>query len=360
MLFGYPIASTGENWLHECLCDIVREIHQRLDAGTALPAWPTIIPAPHRVNLRRRKGLRNRIQAYATAAGILSVAERGRVLACLEQQNRISELVACNEDCEQIADLPPAIRQPVLELFDFAFKLLTDIGVRDRHYAAIYSAASYHVCPFCGCEYFDAPGAPREDMDHYLAKSLYPFAAANLRNLAPMGMKCNERYKLAHDILTDSAGVRRRAFDPYEDRQVLVNLDGSIPFGGVDGKVPDWRIDFVPNSDECDTWDDVLRVRERLRRDVLDASFMRWLGEFAAWFRIRVTSSAPTDSQVVNALEIYAADQDLMGLRPCEFLRAPAFRMLRTHCLAGNQRLLELLKDIVAMAVPPATAAGIP
>jgi hypothetical protein len=50
-----------------------------------------------------------------------------------------------------------------------------------------------------------------------------------------MGMKCNERYKLAQDILRDAAGVRRRSFDPYAERQITVILDNSIPFGGVDG-----------------------------------------------------------------------------------------------------------------------------
>ncbi|MCK7494405.1 MAG: hypothetical protein MZW92_26920 [Comamonadaceae bacterium] len=61
--------------------------------------------------------------------------------------------------------------------------LLTKIGIRDRRYQAIYKSAMYHMCPFCGCEYFDAPGAPREDLDHYLAKSRYPFAAVNLEIL---------------------------------------------------------------------------------------------------------------------------------------------------------------------------------
>ena len=27
MLFGYPIAATAENWLHECLVEMVQTIH---------------------------------------------------------------------------------------------------------------------------------------------------------------------------------------------------------------------------------------------------------------------------------------------------------------------------------------------
>jgi hypothetical protein len=75
------------------------------------------------------------------------------------------------------------------------------------------------------------------------------------------------------DILRDAAGVRRRSFDPYADRHLKVVLDSSVPFGGADGQTPDWQIDFAPDSVECTTWDNVFHVRERIKRDVLDASF---------------------------------------------------------------------------------------
>jgi hypothetical protein len=127
---------------------------------------------------------------------------------------------------------------------------------------------------------------------HYLPKSLYPFAAANLRNLVPMGMKCNKRYKLAQDILRDTAGVRQRSFDPYAERHLKVVLDNSVPFGGADGQTPDWQIDFDPDAVECTTWDNVFHVRERIKRDVLDSSFWQWLRDFSAWFKKRMGIAA--------------------------------------------------------------------
>jgi len=219
--------------------EMVQTIHTNHDGRQGALAWLDIIPAAYRDKLYRRTGLYDRLAQYAVAASKLSVPERQQVIACVVQQNRIADLVTCATDCESLSDLPKAIQAPVAELCGFAFELLTRLGVRDRHYRAIYTAAPYHVYPFCGCEYFDAPGAPREDLDHYLPKSLYPFAAANLRNLVPMGMKCNERYKLAQDILRDGAGVRRRSFDPYADRHLKVVLDNSVPFGGADGQTPD-------------------------------------------------------------------------------------------------------------------------
>jgi|RhiMetdeSRZDD1v2_1073273.scaffolds.fasta_scaffold16146_9 hypothetical protein len=137
--------------------EMVQTIHANHDGRQGALAWPDIIPAVHRDKLRRRTGLYDRLAQYAAAAGKLSVSERQQVLACLVQQNRIADLVICSTDCESLSDLPKAIHAPIAELFGFAFELLTGLGVRDRHYQAIYTAAPYHVCPFCGCEYFDCP-----------------------------------------------------------------------------------------------------------------------------------------------------------------------------------------------------------
>jgi hypothetical protein len=352
VLFGYPITATAENWLHECLLEMVQTIHARHDAGKPVPTWPGIIPETYRSKLSTRTGLKNRLNRYSVAARKLSVLERQQVLTCLAQQNRIADLVSCSTDCDSLADLPEAMRTPVAELFNFAFGLLTALGVRDRHYYAIYTAASYPVCPFCGCEYFDAPGAPREDLDHYLPKSLYPFAAANLRNLVPMGMKCNERYKQAQDILRNATGARRRSFDPYAERHITVVLDNSVPFGSADGQTPDWRIDFEPDSVECATWDNVFHFRERIIRDVLNASFRQWLGDFSAWFKMRMGIADPGDTEVLDAMCTYAEDMALTGLTAREFLRAPVFQMLHRHCAAGDQRVLALMKTVITIATP--------
>lgn len=348
MLFGYPIAATTENWLHDCLVEMLAAIHSHLDQGVPLPQWPGIIPVPYRDALQKRTGLHDRLEAYRTAVCDLAPQERQRITICLRQQNRIGELCTCAEDCDALEQLPPISHESIRNLFDYAFALLTETGVRDRHYSSIYSATPYHVCPFCGSEYFDAPGAPREDVDHYLPKSRYPFAAANLRNLVPMGMRCNERYKLDVDILRSADGARRRVFDPYANPSVEIRMNGSIPFEGAEGQAPRWVIQFEPETPECTTWDEVFHVRERIQRDVLDPSFIRWLREFAVWFKKRIAHPQPDAETVQQAMLQYAEDLTLLGLNPREFLRAPVFRMLHLHCTAGNDRLNRLMIDLVS------------
>ncbi len=348
MLFPYPVEATADNWLHDCLCEILTTIHQCVRQGIPTPAWPALIPQARRDRIRKRTGLRDRLNAYADALRTLTPLEQERVARAIVEQNRIAELVSCSCDCESLDLLPSGIRDAISQLFDYSFRLLSELEIRDAHYRCVYERMTDHLCPFCGCEYFDAPGAPREALDHYLAKSLYPCAAANLRNLAPMGSKCNSRYKLSKDILRKD-GVRRKSFDPYGDSAVSIALLRSAPFAGTDGKLPRWQVDFAPDSDEARTWDDVFDIRTRYRRDVLDPSFNRWLNEFRAWWRSAPPPPSNAD-ELVSGLGRYAVVHEASGFGEGSFLKAAVFRMLERHCQAGHQRLIALLLDLVAGA----------
>ena len=350
MLFGYPVEATAENWLHECLHEILHLIHSCIATGKSPPAWPDIIPESYRNRLQRRTGLRDKLKAYQIAVAKLMAVEQNRILEAFNDQNKIALLLSCREDCEAITDLPAAIHEPVKTLFEFAFSLLTNLEIRDKHYKTIYDAASYHTCPFCGCEYFDAPGAPREDLDHYLAKSKYSFASANLRNLVPMGNKCNS-YKLTQDILKRDDGTRRKSFDPYNHRIVTISLDNSQPFAGKVGTLgaplPKWTIDFSPDSEEVTTWDDVFHIRERYERDVLDEGFNAYLREFGNHCRRFYHPLPSSTEELIDAIEKYTGFQEDNGLRDKAFLKASVFRMLHIHCQKGDQRLIKLIRDVV-------------
>lgn len=345
MLFVYPEAATADNWLHDALRHAIGAIHASAQAGQACPPWPNMLPDIARPRLRRRTGLRTRLDAYRAAADLLDAPGHVQALAAIGNQNRIADLLAGGCDCARFLDLPAVIREPALELFTFAFDLLTDLGLRDAQYKAIFEYLGSKVCPFCGCEYFDAPNAPREALDHYLARSVYPFAGANLRNLAPMGTKCNSHYKRDTDMIMTPAGPRR-AFDPYGNQSARISLDRSELFARNGGELPRWEIDIEPNSPEAETWDRVFSLRERYRRDVLDVQFKTWVGWFGVWCRSAGLSPA-TQAALLDALDRYLTTLVAMGNDERAFLRAALFRLLRNHCADGNERLILLLIDVV-------------
>jgi hypothetical protein len=351
MLFGYPLAATADNWLHECLRETLQLIHACIETGKLMPEWPEMIPEPYRNRLQRRTGLKDKLNVYQTAVAKLTVAEQNRILQAFNDQNEIALLLSCQCDCEAITELSSDIQEPVKILFEFAFSLLTDLEIRDKHYKAIYDAASYHVCPFCGCEYFDAPGAPREALDHYLLKHKYSFASANLRNLVPMGNKCNSGYKLAQDMLRKTDGTRRKSFDPYNHETVIISLDNSQPFAGTIGKtrepLPKWEIDFSVDSEEVATWDEVFHIRERYKRDILDEAFNNWLNGFRSWCRDPRKNIPDSDQKWIDAIEGYAIYHESLGFEDRAFLKAAVFRMLHIHCKNGNQRLFDFIKNVV-------------
>lgn len=346
MLYGFPAEAVAENWLHETLCTVVNTINTKVTANEELPEWPEIIPAARKEALKRKTGLESRIEDLNKAFIKLNPDEKAAVLQALSAQNNIPALTSCESDCMTLKELPPLVQKEIEELFLFAFGLLTDLGIRDRHYAIIYNAADHHVCPFCGLEFFDAPGAPREDYDHYLLKDVYPLAAVNLRNLAPMGGKCNSGYKKMQDILKNGNGTRRRSYDPYNNTGVAVSLDSSVPFEGKDGQ-PRWQIEFAPATEESTTWDKVFHIRERYVRDVLDPDFKGWLRAFRTWCRSADLAST-TGEEVIEALDRYIVTLEDQGLSDRAFLKAAVFRMMKGHCIENNQRLIEFLLLVLA------------
>lgn len=345
LLFGYPTEATEDNWIHDCLSEILESIHSGLKTAKGPPGWPEIVPEQYRTRLTNHRGLRDRLLTYQEALGMLGPGEQDEVLQAVGTQNEIGSLLSRASDCAAITGLPGPIREPAKDLFHFAFMLLTPLGIRDHQYAIIYEASAYCVCPFCGFEYFDAPSAPREALDHYLPESKYPFAAANLRNLVPMGNKCNSRYKLAQDILFSNTGVRRRSFNPYNHAQIQLSLESSEPFAGKNGQLPRWEIDFYPNSEEVDTWAEVFSIRERYSRDVLDPCFKNWLALFGAWCRCSCNQPG-SPGELTEAIQRYCSYLEEWGFSDRGFLKAAVFRMLLRYCEQGNQRVITFLLDL--------------
>lgn len=357
MLFGYPITATNDNWLHECLFDSIRIIHAAIDLGLPYPAWPSVLPEAYRELLSSKTGLRDKLADYDRATRRLSKRDRDAVFQAMESQNRIPDLLSCACDCPNIEELPKIVRAPLKALFDYAYDRLTDFGLRDPHYKAIYDAIPEPVCPFCGIEPFEAPESIREELDHYLPKSLYPFAAANLRNLVPMGHKCNTGNKKTTDLLRRADKIRRMVIDPYDHREIVISLNESEPFDGDDPDIPKWEIQFEPDSPAVATWDEVFRIRDRYKHSHLNRHYKGWLEHF----RKSVTGlgmKVDTDDDLIDALRWYENLYRDDGFRGAAFLRAAVFCMLRHRCENGDQRLLQVIKDLVAPSAPPTAMAA--
>lgn len=353
MLFGYPEQATAENWIHDCVVAAVAEVHQRIAVGRRLPNWPELILPAHQDKLRRRTGLRDRLRTYAKALRSLAPADRQLVLDALTAQNEIPDLLAGRSNCRSLDELPEAIRPSALSLFTYAFSLLTDFSTRQRQYEMVCQNIPVKVCPFCGCENLEAPGLPQEDLDHYLPRSRYPFAAANLRNLAPMGGRCNSSYKRTQDPLKRDDGTRRRAFYPFLTTPLSISFENSVVDELTPGPViSDWVIEFDPSDEPVDTWDEIFHIRQRWKENFLDdKTFKKWLREFSAFCR-RPNQPIATDEEILDAIKSYQDYLAVCGLEGHAFLKAATFDLLHRQCEAGSQRLISLFRELAGIAQP--------
>lgn len=346
MLNVYPIVATAENWVHDAVYAKIKAALEALNDGAAAPDWAEDMHE----ELAAREALKTRYDAFRTAAEGLSVNQRTKVLRALEDQNNIPAVFDGAAACPRIAATPTRIRKPTAELFTAAFDALKSLKVRDRQYQTIFENLPGKCCPFCGIEPFEAPGLAREDMDHYLPRSLYPFAGANLRNLVPMGGKCNRAYKQALDIICDDAGVRRRCFDPYGDNWATVSLMASRPFEGEDAgpfPLPVWQIDLLGDADSVATWDQVFQIRRRYQGKV-EAHFREWMEHFAIWCEGQV-GLVTTQEEVTAALEQYLNFVLQRTHDDGAHLRRAVFEMLRQQCAESDisARLTSWLSALV-------------
>lgn len=360
MLGCYPIQATQENWVHESLVSMIRAAHSNLDLSNTVTAsqeyWIAIIPtgldSTNRTFLVRSYGIRDHFFTYVNLVSQLDSDQRRKILSVLDNQNKIPELLSGTQNIETIEAEFPNINTAVYDLFVFSFTKLADFQVRARQYKIIFNSLDIKICTFCGIERVMNPEEVAQDQDHYLPKSLYPFAAVNMRNLVPMCRCCNRDYKAAIDVLRDANGVRRVAFDPYNCQPPTISLLRSVIDENVSPPLPEWLIDFTPPSEHAETWDAVFSIRTRFKRDILNQYYDIWLKGFktkCAKDRKRgKILKGFTFAQIREVLAHYVEDR---AESPCigmgSFLEPLVFELLLNYYDQGDDRIMNLIRDSV-------------
>jgi hypothetical protein len=139
-----------------------------------------------------------------------------------------------------------------------------------------------NVCPFCGIHQFKTRGgARREDFDHYLHKSAYPLAAANMKNLIPTCGTCNQDYKMAKDVLAD--GFAFYPFAAIPEMKVEVDCAEYPATTKLDDKGK-WSVKVElakPDATavpKMTAWNRVYAVKKRLEIEIREY-FDEWMTE---------------------------------------------------------------------------------
>ncbi|MEH6456891.1 MAG: hypothetical protein V7749_11245 [Cocleimonas sp.] len=293
MIESYPITAIADNWLHEAVVDIIITIHERLDNGNRVVTtqnkllhWrgliPGFLPADKSQKLISLRSVRDKVLEYARELQRLRLTaqERATIMETLTHQNDVPGLTSGNTPISSIENTFPTLNEKVKELFLLCYEKLGNVGSREAQYKLVYDSLTQKFCGFCGFGTMMNHEEASQDQDHYLAKSRYPFAAANIRNLVPMCIQCNRIHKNATDIIQDENLNRKHAFDPYTCNPTDLSLIQSYIAGNAVRVLPTWQTDFVPPSPSAENWDRVFNLRTRIKRDVLDECYNRWFTNF--------------------------------------------------------------------------------
>lgn len=345
MFVTYPNAALEENWIHNSLFIALQTILQSIENGIAYPAWPEIIPAEHRDKFRLKRKIRTLLYEFKDLASNSAPASRANFLELLVGQNEIAALLDGTQNLPVLENAAKPIYEKAAGIFEEGFCLLGKTNVRDGHYRIIYGSLLVKTCPFCGYEPLDAPSLPREDEDHYLLRTKYHLAAANLMNLVPMCGRCNSSYKRTKDMI-EKNGNRRKALNPYGINSVDLHLlDTNLI--GVDFN-PEWKIYLLPDTEETRTWEDVFSIRRRITASVLIPMYDGTLDEINDWFKECDVYFGCNDNDILEALERLADYKKRNREQGLGFLKDKVVETLIYHYRRNEVAVIALVRDALS------------
>lgn len=184
-----------------------------------------------------------------------------------------------------LADLPDVVTNDIKPLFKWCYETLLDqgkvVGDKMKYYNELIESNKYDTCPCCGIIPIEsADSICREDFDHYLPKSKYPFASVNFLNLVPLCNKCNRDRKKAKDPIEND----RVVFYPFsnEEHSILINYSYSVDLEivktNINAKLNHLTINYTGEANKIATWDWLFGISTRYN-DILNTKAQGWLRE---------------------------------------------------------------------------------
>ncbi|MEJ2816408.1 hypothetical protein [Caulobacter sp. CCG-8] len=352
MLFYYSAgAANDNNWLHSWFVTALTSCMDAVDATQDPPAWD-VVTADHAVELSNRPVVEREFFAIIDAYRESTPSERVTTRKALAVQNDISQACATGA-CLRTSDLPEPVGHAAVVFGERLFWLVGQLGVRKAHYKQIWDELADNVCPFCALYDLEHPELPAEDLDHYLSRKIYPFAAGNLNNLAPMCSRCNMDYKKSKDVLSGAGDVQRHY--PYDVAAAgTVDLRGSRFFENGDDQPPEWVISLSPQA-KADEWDRIFEIRKRYRLNVLDRRYLEWLSHWVE----ALPEGDFSPAALRDNLQVSAVGWARLGLQEKSFLKAAYLDAVRETLLqdtAESRQLLTVILSLISMRRDPTAA----
>jgi len=176
-----------------------------------------------------------------------------------------------------IDDIDENIREIVKKL---AIDLYTQV-LNGKHAKAIYGSLQEHFeafkeynpifkCPTCGLSPAKSSAEKRDDYDHYLPKTLFPFSVINFKNLVPICTDCNKKdAKGDKDILAINGD--RKLFYPYDESHKGISVSCEVVNDTLEADENNLEFSFSYSTEdnrgeEIESWKTIYKIEDRYKR----------------------------------------------------------------------------------------------
>jgi hypothetical protein len=237
--------------------------------------------------------LDDKLRAIFDAYKLLKKRDKNKVKSAYQKNNDIAAVCKKSVAPIKYGELPLTIRTPIESLYDNLWgdnkilgysKVVEKCGTLKQHFTNFRELNEFCVCPFCGLESLICKSDDgKDDYDHYLPKSKYPFISVNFNNLLPMCHKCNSKSKGQDDTPYSKNPIRQRTlYFPLDDNtpnhEIKINIDSQ----DYDLSNPiTWKLNFLCkpsyNINKSQSWQEVFKVEKRYKSILADESHI-WKG----------------------------------------------------------------------------------
>ncbi|WP_223546815.1 hypothetical protein [Priestia aryabhattai] len=181
------------------------------------------------------------------------------------------------------------------------------------------------LCPLCGIgELKKAQDETRDQYDHYLSKTLYPFSSVNFHNLVLSCKECNSfDVKGNKDIIAISTG---KLFFPYDDKHQGVSLVANVSQDNTKLEEIKWDLVFSNSDgkdDEIESWKRIYSIDSRYK-SYISGRIKKWYSTYYDYLNSSQLAQVPIEMREICYMESIKNDDDL-GL---SYIRKPALEGL--------------------------------
>lgn len=237
----------------------------------------------------------DKLSAIFTAYMGLQPPEKQIVQNAYNINNRIADI--CNMTVKPIKykGLPKTIRASIEDLYDNLWgdnkilgyvKVVAKCGTLKSHFTKFREQNEFVVCPFCGLESLVVKSDDgKDDYDHYLPKSKYPFISVNFENLLPMCHKCNSKSKGQVDTpFIPQTTTQRPLYYPLEINSPNHKIGIVISSKNTDlSDSSNWTLTITcepaTNKAMKESWQSVFKIEKRYKSIISDESkiWKQWI-----------------------------------------------------------------------------------